>query len=641
MPFLLLFLAACFWEVAFDNFVHAQAPKKLALLVGIDQYRQSHKIPELAGCVNDVEDMKALLLNKFEFPPENILVLTGALATRAAILKAFQEHLIRKAEPEAVIVFHFSGYGSQMRDVSGDEIDGLDETIVPYDSRDPGGKVFDLSDDELHQLFSQLSRNSRNVVFILDASHTDAAMRGAGRSRSLALDTRKPPASIRTGTRFAGDDLYPEQSNYVMVAACRAGENAYEHWAQKDKANGALTYFFAQELRRAGAAATYSEVMDNVIGEVGANYPNQHPQLIGEARSSHVFGAPGSIAQAYFLAAPEEQNNVALFAGEKQGLTAGSIFEIYRPGARSFAAPEQPLAQIELEQVLPERARGKIISGNQIPREARAVERAHRYPDFKLRLHYYGLASSATLREAKNVLDQRRNIEAVSGAQGYDVLLRQIQNEIAMEGGDTTEIAPRIRSDERQAVPRIVQQVEQWARWFNLVAFANPAPVLKLEWGLLARSASGRSRSPYQKPGTGAVFYEGEEFECMITNNSGQNLYFALLNLPGDGGITVLAPEQGSVSSALPPGAKWSNSFRAVLPAGKEMTKEFLKVVAITQSVDFSFLYKDPATGSTLNSLPPVLQLLDQAVRGTPRNELEPVPLTDWTTIQRVIEIRR
>src|SRR5262249_12376100 len=49
---------------------------KIALLIGINKYANADKISPLAGSLNDVEEMRQLLIGKFEFPPENIMVLT-------------------------------------------------------------------------------------------------------------------------------------------------------------------------------------------------------------------------------------------------------------------------------------------------------------------------------------------------------------------------------------------------------------------------------------------------------------------------------------------------------------------------------------------------------------------------------------
>src|SRR5947209_2282177 len=90
-----------------------------------------------------------------------------------------------------------------MKDVTGKQISRLDETIVPYDSRDPEGKVFDISGAELHALLVQLAAKTNNVTFILDSCHSGTLVRGA-RMRSIPADTRTPPplpVNTTTGTR--------------------------------------------------------------------------------------------------------------------------------------------------------------------------------------------------------------------------------------------------------------------------------------------------------------------------------------------------------------------------------------------------------------------------------------------------------
>src|SRR5581483_11460630 len=104
-------------------------PRLWALLVGIDQYAA---VPVLRGCVNDVQAMRSLLIDRLGVPEASIRLLTDGQATRAGMLQAFQSFLIDNPAIERgdQILFHYSGHGSQMRDVTGTEPDGLDETIV-------------------------------------------------------------------------------------------------------------------------------------------------------------------------------------------------------------------------------------------------------------------------------------------------------------------------------------------------------------------------------------------------------------------------------------------------------------------------------------------------------------------------------
>ncbi|WP_375494323.1 caspase family protein [uncultured Nostoc sp.] len=157
-------------------------PRKLALLVGINEY--SDPIPALKGCVNDVLLQKELLIYRFGFKPEDIRILTDKQATRQGILTAFEEHLIKQAKPGDVVVFHYSGHGSQVEDRDRDSPDGLNSTFVPIDSEYSvlGGPVQDIMGHTLFLLMYALKTD--NVTVVLDSCHSGGGTRGNLRVRS-------------------------------------------------------------------------------------------------------------------------------------------------------------------------------------------------------------------------------------------------------------------------------------------------------------------------------------------------------------------------------------------------------------------------------------------------------------------------
>lgn len=158
-------------------------PRKLALLVGINQYPS---LP-LLGCVTDVDLQRHLLIHRFGFNPKDIYTLTDEQATRQGILEAFEEHLIKQAKPGDVVVFHYSGHGSRVLDpdpivtVSSDENSGLNGTFVPVDSPLPdgypekGGVVKDIMGHTLFLLMSAV--NSENFTAVLDSCYSGGAIR--------------------------------------------------------------------------------------------------------------------------------------------------------------------------------------------------------------------------------------------------------------------------------------------------------------------------------------------------------------------------------------------------------------------------------------------------------------------------------
>jgi hypothetical protein len=85
------------------------APRKLALLVGINQYQRDSL--SLKGCVTDVDLYQELLIHRFGFKGQDIVTLTDEQATRSNIETAFLTHLTEQARSGDVVVFQFSGYG--------------------------------------------------------------------------------------------------------------------------------------------------------------------------------------------------------------------------------------------------------------------------------------------------------------------------------------------------------------------------------------------------------------------------------------------------------------------------------------------------------------------------------------------------
>src|SRR5690606_14797720 len=87
--------------------------RKLALCVGIDRYRSA----PLAACVNDARLWSRSLQGLGFTKP---ILLLDDQASRAAILDTLRG-LIDEARAGDVIVFQFSGHGTQVADLDGDE----------------------------------------------------------------------------------------------------------------------------------------------------------------------------------------------------------------------------------------------------------------------------------------------------------------------------------------------------------------------------------------------------------------------------------------------------------------------------------------------------------------------------------------
>ena len=165
-------------------------PRKLALLVGINEYEAD--LGSLQGCLTDVEMQRELLINRFGFNRNDIVEVTNAQATRQGILTAFEEHLIKQAKPGDVVVFHYSGHGSRVRDPDPlDEKDPFNSTMVPSDRpsdsvTSSANPVPDIMGQTLFLLMSALP--TENLTVVLDSCYSGGGKRGNLLVRSARLD---------------------------------------------------------------------------------------------------------------------------------------------------------------------------------------------------------------------------------------------------------------------------------------------------------------------------------------------------------------------------------------------------------------------------------------------------------------------
>ncbi|KAJ4953676.1 hypothetical protein NE237_030508 [Protea cynaroides] len=179
------------------------AGRKRALLCAVSYKSRPY---ELKGTINDVNCMRFLLVEKFKFPNDSILVLTEdeqrpeRIPTKRNIQMALQ-WLIRGCQPGDSLVFHYSGHGSQQPNFSGDEVDGYDETICPLDYQTEGM----ILDDEINATIVRPLPSGATLHAIIDACHSGTVLDlpflcKINRDGSCWWQNHSPPSGAYKGT---------------------------------------------------------------------------------------------------------------------------------------------------------------------------------------------------------------------------------------------------------------------------------------------------------------------------------------------------------------------------------------------------------------------------------------------------------
>jgi uncharacterized caspase-like protein len=211
--------------------------------------------------------------------------------------------IIGAAASGDVVAITFSGHGTYVPDLNGDELDGLDEGLCPYDLQTGGGA---LIDDEIHELFMARKPGVR-LVLISDSCHSGTVTRAAApdpdsddvpRPRFMPMGnwlpvdqlpkgpSGKPVATVTvTNAASAFQKGLSRKSGDLLLSGCKEGPNNFSYDAKiKGRPNGAFTYYALKALKGLKPGATYAEWHAAISPQYlpSASYP-QSPQIWGDA----------------------------------------------------------------------------------------------------------------------------------------------------------------------------------------------------------------------------------------------------------------------------------------------------------------------------------------------------------------------
>lgn len=271
---------------------------KTALCIGINNYPGTQM--DLAGCVNDAEDWATELTARgFE-----VSKLIEKQATKAAMVAGMRK-IIGDAAAGDTVVITFAGHGTYAPDRMGDEADGLDEGLCPYDIQTGGAA---LLDDELHALFANRKAGVK-LVLISDSCHSGTVTRDLG-SGDAPADLPKPrympmgnwmrgaPPAAAKAAVHSGASAFKKvvgQVGDLLLSGCEEGPGKYSYdWAFKRRPNGAFTYHALKALRELTAkkpGATYADWHKAITGYLPMPDCPQRPQIWGTdtAKNNRIF----------------------------------------------------------------------------------------------------------------------------------------------------------------------------------------------------------------------------------------------------------------------------------------------------------------------------------------------------------------
>lgn len=214
--------------------------------------------------------MKYLLINKFKFPEASILMLNEEQRDPLRIptkhnMRMALFWLVQGCQPGDSLVFHYSGHGSQQRNLTGDEVDGYDETLLPLDFETQGMIV----DDEINATIVRPLPRGVRLHAIIDACHSGTVLDlpflcRLNRSGQYVWEDHRPRSGAWKGTN--GGEA-------ISFSGCDDNQTSADTSAlSRITSTGAMTYCFIQAIEK-GFGTTYGSLLNsmrNTIRETGA-----------------------------------------------------------------------------------------------------------------------------------------------------------------------------------------------------------------------------------------------------------------------------------------------------------------------------------------------------------------------------------
>ena len=332
--------------------VQAEARTR-ALVVGASGYPNLAEKLRLHGPKNDTREF-ANTLARLGIAAGDITVLAdgvsglsegidvGGNATKAAILGRL-DALADASQDGDLVVFYFSGHGTQLPDLNGDEQGGFDEVFLPYDVGKWGDNGIEnaVIDDELNARITRILDKGADFFGVVDACHSATGFRALDDEDS---DVRKrevdptelgapamPPAPAKRFA-FSAETAAKHKGRAAFFYAAQEAEVALERKPKPGEADESFGVFTYNLLKRINATPdlTYRTLHQAVVDDIkrGNLMSTQTPELEGELLDEPVLRLTSATTQRQWTTYSGK-----LLAGELHGVTKGSIVGLYQDAA--------------------------------------------------------------------------------------------------------------------------------------------------------------------------------------------------------------------------------------------------------------------------------------------------------------------
>ncbi|SHG20663.1 Caspase domain-containing protein [Flavobacterium fluvii] len=602
--------------------------KKRALIIAVGDYPKESGWGSISS-LNDVPLVKNSLL-KNGFLEEDITVLTDANADKKGILEALTK-LQSKIVKGDIIMIHYSGHGQQIFDDNGDEIDGKDEAIVPYDAyarySDNYKGENHFRDDEIGNVITSFRNKlgkSGQLLMLLDSCHSGSATRGTGEKTRGGEPTFAPVGwkekdliNQKGSAMFEKAAIDKDAAPFVMITGASADELNYEY-----EGFGSLSYAFSKAMTDLGTDFSYRQLFSKITTNMNVITPKQTPTIEGDV-DYKLFKGEYVAQQTYY-----EINKIAkpdilqINAGKLNGLFDKTTVFILPAGTSKVDKSKVittgtitnagfSSATIKLDSALPDENQKKYWI---------FVDKLS-YGDIALKVYLEPSVTDPVAKEGVSSFLSKNNIgEIVADSKSSDIVISRGKSEYVLSSSHGEETIDKIASTRGSNDVEIInQKIFNYAQGKYLKDLSLKNYNYEFEFKLLPveynkdTNTAGELKpenSFYNSSGTFEVNTKDSFVVLQVTNKSERPIYFSIIEINS----------KGEINPFMPNGNCTLNNNERKLEPGKTM---------IFKDCVYSFgppyerlILKGFATSTPIN-FQPTVQARGAGSRGVGENPLE------------------
>lgn len=587
-----------------------------ALLIAAHGYSSESKWPELGqSTLTDMQLIREALVGK-GVPNENIIILDSG-ATKQAMVNAIENVLIPSLKAGDVVMFHYSGHGYQIPDNNKDEIDGLDEALVPVDAKYDGGRKKDqsyydnyLRDDELNKLIEKIRivLGTKGDLFVtIDACHSGTSTRGIGPSRGLVRLDLSSYENAGTDENWEPISEQKDLSNMVaFFASSQSQLNSEYH--EGELSCGSLSFALSKAISSSSENTSYQALFEKVRSTMIGIVPAQTPSAEGTLNTT-IFGG-NILPSAQFLRVKDvlDNNVIVISGGLLASIHIGSIIGFFTPDSRDFIKANALFTGTVIASSTTECE----VSISSIPSNieninllwAQVLERNFGSVSINIQLKNFNKEITKQLEKELteipfiSLTKNKKTDLFIEPNKSDETKTNAIR--LSALGDISFSISPFELSEEaltKTQIDWLLQNISDYAQAKILrgltVDNAEYSATLSLTEVIKIEGTSGRSAKDYNEVGkiTSHKIKVGKALRIDVQNNSNRVLYYSILDIDASGKISIVCPRDNRLPEEYKVGGNALSTnngiiIRTVPPLGQGV----LKLVVTRQPLNLSGL---------------------------------------------------